>query len=146
MADEEVRPMPLKLSPLPMLSPYRAPCLASNRCSFSVASMRPRAPAAPPSAPSKLRAGWSAALALLRGKESPRRPADPSLAPAAPARAPRGCSLRRAPTRVPAAPGPPLHSCCSGSARPALPPLGPAGCARRSPRAPPALSRPGHLV
>lgn len=36
--------MPLRFPPLPRLPPYLAPSLAFSRCSFSVASMRPRAP------------------------------------------------------------------------------------------------------
>lgn len=46
IANEEVRQMPLISPPLPRLSPYRAPGLASNRCSLSVALMRPRSPRA----------------------------------------------------------------------------------------------------
>lgn len=44
IANEEVGLMPLRFPPLPRLSPYPAPSLASNRCFLSVASMRSRAP------------------------------------------------------------------------------------------------------
>lgn len=78
--------MPLKFPPLPRLSPYPAPSLASNRCFLSVASMRSRAPCRVYS--------LEVARGTLRGAHSPAGRALRAF-PAAPAREPLARPLCR---------------------------------------------------